>query len=669
MITKQTGKNIVTTHEINSKQEVICLESIAVSGFKSLKQIAVPISPVTVLLGSNSSGKSSIMQSILLASQNLANPKDYRFELNGVAVTLGTYREVVHRGLPENTPLDLKFQFAGIFSSLPEGATSSLTFTLNAPKGGDDLRKSSVPVTACALEIKVPTKKRTRLVSSPRSDTGNNDSSDIANVLSIHGTMQKNSISVFDLAKPGDIRSRMIARTAKISDSVAIEISMNIQPKLQNFSGSYFPMPQFSQNNCQVELYVHLIGCYVWLKSLHLQNSEHESISKLRGGTDQRISRSLSAREDFSRLVARVRKVLSSKAQGVNRYVMDLSQKEIGLILELVELHKKGQLEVETSNFDTLYKELAEKIDFENLTDEGFIKAFYELNKSKYFKVFGDLVFSSLPSVRGMYEPTLERASQLESSLVDYLADSIHYLGPLRAHSLVDQSGWSPRSKLIPFGTKGENLGKVLDSPESKIKANYPLPPRAAEKYRVTDAKVSLQSALNAWISWFELGKSVGVDDQAAWGAHLELDKEKMFQKGTGVSQILPVIALSLTARPGATVMIEQPELHLHPALQQRLGTFFALLSKTGRRFLIETHSEYLVTRLRREVAVGKIEPQDLGLLFVRTKRSKNGGTYTELKKAPVSKSGVVPVWPQGFFDFTNEDKLDIRLAASKSVE
>jgi hypothetical protein len=70
---------------------------------------------------------------------------------------------------------------------------------------------------------------------------------------------------------------------------------------------------------------------------------------------------------------------------------------------------------------------------------------------------------------------------------------------------------------------------------------------------------------------------------------------------------------------------------------------------------------------LRREIAVGKIDADALGLLFVKAKKSKNGHTHTELRKASVSQSGVVPIWPEGFFDFTTEDKLDIRIAASKS--
>jgi hypothetical protein len=325
-------------------------------------------------------------------------------------------------------------------------------------------------------------------------------------------------------------------------------------------------------------------------------------------------------------------------------------------------------LDAQQSNLEASYKQILSRFPLADYSDDGLLHAFVELNKTNRKRVLHEKFFSSLPVLKELQEDALENAAILEGTMLEYLAGSVHYLGPLRAHSLEDHYGWSPKSNLIPLGAKGENLGRFLDSPEASRKKTYPLPPRKSDLLSPSFSQVSLIVAMNAWISWFNLGTSVGIDDQAVWGTHLELDAEKMFQKGTGVSQILPVIALCLKADPGSTVMIEQPELHLHPALQQRLGTFFALLSKAGRRLLLETHSEYLVTRLRREIAVGKITSEDLGLLFVRTKKDRDGKNITLIKKAQVTDSGIVPIWPQGFFDFTVDDKLDIKIASSKST-
>ena len=72
---------------------------------------------------------------------------------------------------------------------------------------------------------------------------------------------------------------------------------------------------------------------------------------------------------------------------------------------------------------------------------------------------------------------------------------------------------------------------------------------------------------------------------------------------GFGVSQAFPVMVESLLAEPNSTVLVEQPELHLHPAAQAELGDLFLKSMDFGARFVIETHSENLLNRIRRRMA------------------------------------------------------------------
>ena len=104
--------------------------------------------------------------------------------------------------------------------------------------------------------------------------------------------------------------------------------------------------------------------------------------------------------------------------------------------------------------------------------------------------------------------------------------------------------------------------------------------------------------------------------------------------------------------------MIEQPELHLHPALQAELGDVFieSALGENKNTFLIETHSEHLILRLLRrvrETSVGEItdaklalRPEDISVLFVRP--GKDG---SEVLNLPVTADGDFACpWPGGFF-------------------
>lgn len=125
---------------------------------------------------------------------------------------------------------------------------------------------------------------------------------------------------------------------------------------------------------------------------------------------------------------------------------------------------------------------------------------------------------------------------------------------------------------------------------------------------------------------------------------------------GVGLSQVLPVVVAALDS-PKGLVSIEQPELHIHPAIQVGLGDLFiegAL--KRGTQFLIETHSEHLILRLLRRVrettdgelppGLPEVKPEHIGVLYV-----DNSEGEMRITPLPIDETGEFAVrWPQGFF-------------------
>ncbi len=86
---------------------------------------------------------------------------------------------------------------------------------------------------------------------------------------------------------------------------------------------------------------------------------------------------------------------------------------------------------------------------------------------------------------------------------------------------------------------------------------------------------------------------------------------------GYGVSQSLPIIVQSVLSTQSRTTLFQQPEVHLHPRAQAALGSFFvSLLVKEHKRFVVETHSDYLIDRVRRDVAVHAVDPGLIGILY-----------------------------------------------------
>ena len=127
---------------------------------------------------------------------------------------------------------------------------------------------------------------------------------------------------------------------------------------------------------------------------------------------------------------------------------------------------------------------------------------------------------------------------------------------------------------------------------------------------------------------------------------------------GIGVSQVLPVL-VSAYAYTGKLIAIEQPEIHLHPALQAELSDVFleSALGGAGNRFLIETHSEHLILRILRRIrettdgelpeGAMAVTPADVSVLYVQP-----GPAGAEVIHLPITPDGdFEQLWPDGFFD------------------
>lgn len=127
---------------------------------------------------------------------------------------------------------------------------------------------------------------------------------------------------------------------------------------------------------------------------------------------------------------------------------------------------------------------------------------------------------------------------------------------------------------------------------------------------------------------------------------------------GIGVSQVLPVLVLAY-AYTNKLLAIEQPEIHLHPALQAELGDVFleSALGDNGNTFLVETHSEHLLLRIMRRMretstdelpdGVPEVHPDDVIVLFVEA-----DGPKSIVREMPLNERGeLVKAWPGGFFE------------------
>ncbi|RPJ76266.1 MAG: DUF3696 domain-containing protein, partial [Alphaproteobacteria bacterium] len=129
---------------------------------------------------------------------------------------------------------------------------------------------------------------------------------------------------------------------------------------------------------------------------------------------------------------------------------------------------------------------------------------------------------------------------------------------------------------------------------------------------------------------------------------------------GFGISQFLPILVSDRQLSKGSTLILAQPEIHLHPNVQAKLSDYFVRQVKNkNKRYIIETHSEYLLNRLRLLIVKGEIAAEDIAVYYFENTK-KGTDTYT----IEFAKDGQVKNAPKGFFDTYMMDVMDIALNA-----
>lgn len=171
---------------------------------------------------------------------------------------------------------------------------------------------------------------------------------------------------------------------------------------------------------------------------------------------------------------------------------------------------------------------------------------------------------------------------------------------------------------------------------------------------------------VNSWLKKYDL--SIGIEQSEDDVIHhikivqngVALD---ITDVGFGISQLLPILVQAyVTPKKGVTI-IEQPEIHLHPQMQADVADLFRLTSNSEKPFIIETHSEYLLRRIRRRVAIGEMSSDDVAIYLFKGKTKDRD--YTEVEFLDMTSTGLFE-WPSDFYGGElNKDIVDFIAAQS----
>lgn len=129
-------------------------------------------------------------------------------------------------------------------------------------------------------------------------------------------------------------------------------------------------------------------------------------------------------------------------------------------------------------------------------------------------------------------------------------------------------------------------------------------------------------------------------------------DFHRPIHVGFGLTQVLPIVIAALSAAKEDILLIENPEVHLHPAGQALMGQFLAEVASAGVQVIVETHSDHVLNGIRRFVKSGRIQPEHVAIHFFRPSSSD----MAQVVSPQIDATGNIDTWPDGFFDQFDKD-------------
>ena len=232
----------------------------------------------------------------------------------------------------------------------------------------------------------------------------------------------------------------------------------------------------------------------------------------------------------------------------------------------------------------------------------------------------------------------------LSETLADFFTN-IYYMGPQRVKPVLARS--YDKLEYDNVGIDGEYTRFLINEKKNTIIQGY---------------DKDLLSLISYWIvERMHLAQEISVVRDASKRYRVIVRNESkvkvdLDQTGFGLSQILPIITQGLLTPVSGVLIVEDPDAHMHPSVQAELVNFFANLVAHGRKVIVESHSDHIVTRMRLLLAKREITSADVNVCFV----SNIDGHSEYLSCALTEKGMFAEPLPEGFMDTQENDFKDI---------
>lgn len=256
------------------------------------------------------------------------------------------------------------------------------------------------------------------------------------------------------------------------------------------------------------------------------------------------------------------------------------------------------------------------------------------------------------------YNSTIIFKSESSDNNVEYQVDNIDvfdkigiwYLGSDR---MISQYQIRGNSEKLELGNNNEYIAFILELGRSnKIEIDK-------NRNCIDMENLLFSTQVNEWLDKILPGNQVtGITPGKDNFVSLKFGKEYKFHRtniGYGVSFILPIIVSGLLAKKGDVLIVENPELHLHPKAQSQLTVFLSMLASLGVQVIVETHSDHIVNGMRKLVVDKncKLKAEDYSIYFFDSKNN--------YKHITISPEAEFSDWPDDFMEQQDKDLYFIR--------
>ena len=242
-------------------------------------------------------------------------------------------------------------------------------------------------------------------------------------------------------------------------------------------------------------------------------------------------------------------------------------------------------------------------------------------------------------------------ASLLMSNLQRFmhqLGDHVSYVGPIRATPLRYYGPDQPHSNVDPSGSY---CAQML----------YSWSQHSTERFELVAALLN-ELELVSKVTPSQSGDEIL---RVLVRPYAQKDTSNFADVGFGVSQILPIVVADVALQNGGILLVNQPEVHLHPASQARLANYMG--SRIDQRqYVVETHSEYVINRFRLLVMQGKIDPEDISIVFLEPCADTGGVTRHDIR---MTRDGKLTGAPRGFFETYYVDSFELAMGEPEEEE